>query len=286
VKKPLCSILITTYNSIASIKQSMESVLNQIDDSFEVIVVDNFSNDGTLEYLRQLADEGKIRLIVKKCNRGEGRQIALKEARGRYVIARVDVDTVHNPVFNEILKLYIEKEAEIGEFVLNAGVLVSTKDFLLKIGGWRPLQWGENYELYKRLTDMGKLYVCRIEEASKHIKCKWNLMKRLKVAYVNYRDSLRMGLRFRVVAKELWKRCSKLGFLIRFIILCICWITHHFYTKYSTLKDVSWEEFYDLKMYSDELNFFEVYHPDKVIPPPPSIPKYPKMVTIFVGEKK
>ena len=278
-----CSILITTYNAMKTICSSIQSVLNQIDEDFEVIVVDNYSSDGTLEYLQKLADEGLIKLIVQKCNRGEGRQIALEQAEGEYVIARVDMDSVHYPIFKDLLELYIENERRIGRpFVLNAGVLISRKDFLLKVGGWRPLQWGENYELYKRLIDKDCLYLCRVNESSLHIKEKFGILKRIHVSYISYRDSLRMGVKFIVILKELKAKTKKLGFIIRVLILIWAWITHWFYSRYDTFKNITWKEFFQDGLYWDELNRFEEYHPDKVIDPPEDLQPFSEMKTVKV----
>lgn len=282
MRTPKYSVLITTHNTEPTLKPCLESVLTQIDDDYEVLIVDSHSTDGSLEYLKSLADNGEIRLIVKKCNRGEGRQEALENARGKYVIARVDMDSLHNPVFKQFMQHYIKKEKELGSFVLNAGALISSKDLLLKVGGWRPLQWGENYELYKRLMEIDKLYLCRINEARLHMKFKYNTLERLKIAYVNYRDSLRMGLGFKVVAKELWSKCRFEGFLVRFLLLCICWITQHLHTRYSTFEHITWEEFYRDKIYADELNFFEEKHPDKILSPPEELKKFPEMEIIFL----
>jgi glycosyltransferase involved in cell wall biosynthesis len=243
----------------------LESVLSQIDDDFEVIVVDNYSKDGTLEYLKSLAEEGKISLFVEKCNRGEGRQIALKHARGRYVIAKVDYDSTYYPVFKRLLEYYIEKERELNDFVLSGGVMVSSKTFLMRIGGWRPLQWGENYELIKRLINMGKLYVCRIATNYDHVKGKVSLSGRLRTAYVNYRDSYRMGMRSSVIGREIRARHGLIHSLPRFLILAFARFASRFYEIYDTFEDVTWEEFYRDGLYNDMLVSFETYHPDKFL---------------------
>jgi glycosyltransferase involved in cell wall biosynthesis len=51
--KPIYSICITNYNSASSTKQSLESILTQLDKRFEIIVVDNRSTDGSLEILKE-----------------------------------------------------------------------------------------------------------------------------------------------------------------------------------------------------------------------------------------
>jgi glycosyltransferase involved in cell wall biosynthesis len=245
----------------------MESVLSQIDEDFEVVVVDNFSSDGTLEYLKILSREGKIRLILAKCNRGQGRQIALEHARGKYVMAKVDFDLIYRPLLRQLMEYFIEKERVLGDYVSYSNVIISSKRYLMEIGGWRPLQWGENYELYKRLIDIGKLYLCNTNINSDHIKFKHDLLSRLKTAYVIYRDSLIMGLRSRVVAKELRNKYGMTKSVPRFLILGFARFASSFYEKYDTFEDVTWEEFYRDNMFNDSLGFFELRYPDKVLPP-------------------
>lgn len=66
------SILITNYNTVDTIKQSLESILSQIDNNFEVIVVDNKSKDGSEKILKEFEKQGKIKVISIKCSRGRG----------------------------------------------------------------------------------------------------------------------------------------------------------------------------------------------------------------------
>ncbi|MEM2087155.1 MAG: glycosyltransferase [Thermoproteota archaeon] len=62
---PKYSVCITCRNEAKTIRASLDSILNQIDDRFEVIVVDSKSTDGTLEILKEYVEHGKIKLIVK-----------------------------------------------------------------------------------------------------------------------------------------------------------------------------------------------------------------------------
>jgi glycosyltransferase involved in cell wall biosynthesis len=70
------SICVTHKNDGRTLKASLDSLLCQIDDEFEVIIVDSKSSDGSHQVLRRLESEGKIRLFVKNCSRGAGRQLA------------------------------------------------------------------------------------------------------------------------------------------------------------------------------------------------------------------
>ena len=62
------SIIITCYNQYEFIRDALESVLSQVQDCDEVIVVDDGSRDGSLELLRLYEDS--VRLLALPANRG------------------------------------------------------------------------------------------------------------------------------------------------------------------------------------------------------------------------
>lgn len=59
------SICITNYNTYPIVEESINAILSQIDQNFEVVVVDNCSKDGSLEILERYQKEGLIRLFVQ-----------------------------------------------------------------------------------------------------------------------------------------------------------------------------------------------------------------------------
>ena len=63
----LTSIVILTHNQLEYTRQCLESVRRLTDEPYELIVVDNASTDGTVDYLRAM--DG-VRLIVNDVNRG------------------------------------------------------------------------------------------------------------------------------------------------------------------------------------------------------------------------
>ena len=63
----LTSIVIVTHNQLEYTRQCLDSMRRLTDEPYELIVVDNGSTDGTVEYLRALAG---VRLIVNETNRG------------------------------------------------------------------------------------------------------------------------------------------------------------------------------------------------------------------------
>jgi GT2 family glycosyltransferase/tetratricopeptide (TPR) repeat protein/SAM-dependent methyltransferase len=63
----LTSIIIVTHNQVAYTRACLESIRFVTDEPYELIVVDNGSTDGTVEYLRSCAD---VNLIENADNRG------------------------------------------------------------------------------------------------------------------------------------------------------------------------------------------------------------------------
>lgn len=89
---PIVSVIIPAYNRFSTIARSMASVLAQSFQDFEIIVVDDGSNDQTCEVVRGFFDK-RIRLICHDSNLGAGaaRNTGMKLAIGKY-IAWLDSD--------------------------------------------------------------------------------------------------------------------------------------------------------------------------------------------------
>jgi len=88
--EPLISCCIITYNHAAYIKQAIESVLKQKHNySFEIIIADDCSTDGTTEIVREYEDKfpGIVKLIAQPVNSGPSNNFIglLKAAAGKYI---------------------------------------------------------------------------------------------------------------------------------------------------------------------------------------------------------
>lgn len=84
----LISCIITTYNRKSTIKRAIDSVLNQTYKNIELIIVDDASTDGTLEYVEQLYDDDeRIVYILNDNNTGvsEARNIGINAAKGNWI---------------------------------------------------------------------------------------------------------------------------------------------------------------------------------------------------------
>ncbi len=86
------SIIILSYNTEALTQQTIESIYESTElgtDSFEIIVLDNASTDGSLGMLRKLSkSRSNLEIIESKENTGfsKGNNIASKQAKGTYFL--------------------------------------------------------------------------------------------------------------------------------------------------------------------------------------------------------
>lgn len=90
---------IASYNSIRYLKDAVRSALDQKGLCVEVIIVDDGSNDGSLELARNLSEtDHRVRVLRTKKNGGPAaaRNLALKEMRGNWY-AVIDSDDLITP---------------------------------------------------------------------------------------------------------------------------------------------------------------------------------------------
>jgi glycosyltransferase involved in cell wall biosynthesis len=92
------SVIIPCYNEIGSIKQVVRSVIDVIGDDGEIIIVDDFSTDGSRELLENDIDGKLARVIYQDKNRGKGAALraGFKAATKDIVIVQ-DADFEYDP---------------------------------------------------------------------------------------------------------------------------------------------------------------------------------------------
>lgn len=95
--KDLVSIIMPSYNTGKYIGKSIESVLNQTYQNWELIIVDDCSIDNTDKVVAGI-DDARIKYMKNLCNSGAAisRNRALREAKGRW-IAFLDSDDLWKP---------------------------------------------------------------------------------------------------------------------------------------------------------------------------------------------
>ena len=90
----LVSIIVPTYNCERFVKKTIDSILNQTYQNFEIIVIDDCSKDSTLEIVKAIPDK-RISVFVNEKQSGAAfsRNRGIAEAKGDY-IAFLDGDDI------------------------------------------------------------------------------------------------------------------------------------------------------------------------------------------------
>ena len=103
------SIIMPAYNAENEILSSVESVLKQTYSNYELIIVDDFSNDNTYDLVKKIESENKkVRVIRHDTNKkaGGARNTGIREASGEYILFLDSDDLLHDDdVLLKIIKV-------------------------------------------------------------------------------------------------------------------------------------------------------------------------------------
>lgn len=114
----MISVVIPLYNKEKQIASTLQSVLNQSFQDFEVVIVDDGSTDGSVDVVKRFSDP-RIRVIKQK-NAGVSvaRNRGIEEANGEYV-ALLDGDDEWLPVYLETQIALAAKYPQCDVFATN-----------------------------------------------------------------------------------------------------------------------------------------------------------------------
>ncbi len=194
-QKPLVSILLPTYNDASHIVKSLESVLSQSYENWELIIIDDASTDNSNELINKtIENNSKVKYILNKENQGivKSLNIGLKSANGS-LIARIDGDDIWNDK-NKLSKqvqfliknknhilvgtfaqridesgkiidnlTYPTDDDEIRKYILIENCFVHSsvlfrKKAAMELGAYsEDLKFAEDYDLWLRMGKIGKI---------------------------------------------------------------------------------------------------------------------------------
>jgi glycosyltransferase involved in cell wall biosynthesis len=180
------SICICNRNMADTLRESLSSVLEQIGNNFEVIVVDDGSTDSSKEILQELSSKFhalRVFYLEKDKNRrlGKTRNISFLKARGQWCIFHIDTDDLIGPHIVDFVKVIEALNSRINKDCLFSGkqIHMAKRGFLIANGPFKNIYRGEDRDLYQRLalsnrwvTILHERFIYRIERKKKKLKSK------------------------------------------------------------------------------------------------------------------
>ena len=135
----------TVFNNANTVEDSIKSIF---DPSYDIVIVDNYSTDGTWEKLQELKKEYNLTLLRLKSTRGKGRAYALEHRPDKSITAYFDLDTYYNENFHKIISWSLSIQDKITHF---PGSLIAKKEVIEDKGNWKDLNVDEDTEFSIRI---------------------------------------------------------------------------------------------------------------------------------------
>ena len=115
---PRVSVVVLTYNNLELNKRCINSILTKTAYAdYELIIVDNQSTDGTIEYLKELEKKqiSNVKIIFNEANSGfaGGNNLGIKAATGEYVLL-LNNDTVVTRGWLTAMAKHLENNPKLG----------------------------------------------------------------------------------------------------------------------------------------------------------------------------
>ncbi|MHA5065628.1 glycosyltransferase family 2 protein [Cetobacterium somerae] len=251
MKKELVSIITPAYNAERFIGETIESVLSQTYQNWEMLIIDDGSKDNTEKIVKNYIEKDNRISLIKQKNAGSGaaRNNGIERAVGNYICLLDADDTWNNNFLQEQIRLIKEKDAtlvfsshsridENGKKILKPHIVKNkiTYEDLLKTCSISCLT--AMYDVSK----FGKFYLREDFKSLRDDYILWlEIIKKCKVAYGNTKDlanyrvmkSSTSGNKKKVIKPQylVYRKVEKLG-----ILTSLYYLSHWAYNGWKKYK--------------------------------------------------
>jgi len=180
---PKVSIIIVNYNGKELLQKCLDSLLNVKYDNFEIILVDNNSTDGTVEFITK--NYPSLIIIKLDSNKGfaEPNNVAAKISKGKYLLF-LNNDTVVTPNFISEMVKVMETDKKIaicqslllkpdgsvdssGDFIDHLGVVYNSKteiDEIREVSSARGASMLVRSDIFEKLDGFDQKFFVTFED--------------------------------------------------------------------------------------------------------------------------
>jgi len=180
--KPALTIIMPTFNRAKVVLRAVESLFKQSFSDWELIIVDDGSNDGTIKRIEEIREKDSRIKCIYGAHKGvaAARNLAIKEAVGdyitfldsddeykknhllwhyRYLLAHPGIDMIWGGV--KVIGSPMLPDANDTSKLVNANECTLTGTFFIKhevlqlVGGFPQVDYAEDHALYELLLKQG-----------------------------------------------------------------------------------------------------------------------------------
>ena len=148
---PDISIVVPVYNTERFLPACLESIDIQGTGSFEVILVDDGSTDGSPEICDAYCDKRERAFVIHKDNEGllAARRDGLRKASGRYILSLDSDDALLEGCIKKVCDVIASTGADIISFDFTMGLMPIKPS--LKVDICSGMHTGESFDAVKNL---------------------------------------------------------------------------------------------------------------------------------------
>tara|TARA_B100000131_G_scaffold125369_1_gene122638 strand:- start:246 stop:1085 length:840 start_codon:yes stop_codon:yes gene_type:complete len=172
---------------------SLKSVLDQLDERYEVLVLDDGSSDSSLSVLDKISKiyhNFRYIPLIRDSRRklGETRNLSIEAARGKYVILHIDADDKWGNHIDSFIRLFhdLSKRLDLDNFMLSGKQIhIASREFMLE-NKYPNVYYTEDRILWTQLASKGALLCINHKIFRKRIPIKKRKKKIVKVIESQY----------------------------------------------------------------------------------------------------
>lgn len=131
---PKMTIVIVNWNGKKFLKPCLDSIFKQFVDGIEIVIVDNGSTDGSIDFINN--NYGKNFIIENKENLGfaEANNIGIEHSRGEYILTLNNDTVIENDFFINLFEAVAQSEESVGMWAPKI-LSISDNETIDSVGG-------------------------------------------------------------------------------------------------------------------------------------------------------